>query len=348
MMSLRLFLTARATALSLPSLTSSTLSALKCGSCCQGCVLNSRVITNPNRLICIYNTPVVSNTLCKRYFSSKLHISNNIILHESPLLITNSRSWKIQSLSLRPYSSRSNEQTDDTSDRFNFQNPRARGVTEYPWWHRLLVVGGVVALVYFIWKDVENNKELEEERTRYEELNVKTPLGGEWILTDDNGNKRSSREFKGHWMLIYFGFTHCPDICPEEMEKMNKIVNTIDKKTKLPNLQPIFITLDPERDSPKVIKEYLKDFKTPRIVGFTAKTEDEIRDVAKKFRVYFGKGQPDEDNDYIIDHTIILYLVNSEGKFVNYYGRGLDANSVIQSIEKHMTKYKLLKEKKMM
>jgi len=279
--------------------------------------------------------------------------SNKIERHESLLHRKASLPRHIHRVSFRHYSTRPGKQThddvhDDTLNKFNLKGVNSGGRTTYPWWHRLAVVGGVLGLVYFIWKDVENNKELEEERNRYEELNVKTPLGGEFILTDDDGNKRSSREFKGDWMLIYFGFSHCPDICPEEMEKMNKIVSTIDRKKQLPTLQPIFITLDPERDTPKVIKEYLKDFKVPRIVGFTAKTEDEIRQIAKKFRVYFGKGKADEDNDYIIDHTIILYLMNSEGKFVNYYGRGLDANSVIQSIEKHMTKYKQLKDKKMM
>jgi len=151
-----------------------------------------------------------------------------------------------------------------------------------PWWNRLAFVAGIGALGYSIKVREDRLKELVEEKTRYIELNEKTPIGGEWMLTDDNGEKRSSREFQGEWMVIYFGFTHCPDICPDEMEKLTKVVKNIDKRKDLPNLQPIFITLDPERDTPKVIKEYLKDFNTPRIIGFTAQTEDEIRQVAKK------------------------------------------------------------------
>ena len=75
----------------------------------------------------------------------------------------------------------------------------------------------------------------DEEKVRYEELNVKTPLGGEWELIDDEGRKRNSREFNGQWMLIYFGFSHCPDICPEEMEKMKKIVQKIGENIILRN-----------------------------------------------------------------------------------------------------------------
>jgi len=221
------------------------------------------------------------------------------------------------------------------------------GRTSTSWWNRLAFVAGIGALAYSIKVREDKMKELVEEKTRYIELNEKTPIGGEWMLTDDNGEKRSSREFSGKWMVLYFGFTHCPDICPDEMEKLTKIVNNIDKRKDLPNLQPIFITLDPERDTPKVIKEYLKDFKIPRVVGFTADTVDEIKQVAKKYRVYFGKGEPDEDNDYIIDHTIIIYLVNSDGQFCNYYGRGLDAPAVTESIIKHMEKFKQLKLKKM-
>jgi len=217
-----------------------------------------------------------------------------------------------------------------------------------PLWQRVAIVAGIVGLGYISMTEIDGQKELNEEKVRYEELNVKTPLGGEWELIDDEGRKRNSREFNGQWMLIYFGFSHCPDICPEEMEKMKKIVQKIDKEGNIPNLLPVFITLDPERDTPKVIKDYLKGFDIPRVVGFTAETVDEIRTVSKKFRVYFGKGEADEDNDYIIDHTIILYLVNSEGKFVNFFGRGLDAEPIIESIKKHMELYQKLKRKRMM
>ncbi|XP_059146380.1 protein SCO1 homolog, mitochondrial-like [Physella acuta] len=149
------------------------------------------------------------------------------------------------------------------------------------------------------------------------------------------------------FFIIYMGFTHCPDICPEEMEKLGKIVKTFDENPDLPDLQPMFITLDPERDSPSVIKDYLKDFASPRIIGFTG-TEDEIREIAKKFRAYFGKGPKDSDNDYIVDHTIITYLINPKGEFVNYFDRSVKAENIIKTVTEHIKKYNELEKRNLL
>ncbi|XP_005107527.1 protein SCO2 homolog, mitochondrial [Aplysia californica] len=211
-----------------------------------------------------------------------------------------------------------------------------------PWWQRLVIVSGIAGITYYLVQGADHQKDIESEKVRYKEFD-KAKLGGDWTLTDHHGNKRSSSDFRGHWMLIYFGFTHCPDICPEELEKLANIIKKFDEAPHLPNLQPIFITLDPERDTPAAIKDYCAEFKTPRLLGFTG-TEDEIRAVAKKYRVYFGKGPRDADNDYIVDHTIIIYLVNPEGEFVNYFGRSLNADQITESVTKHIDKYNELKK----
>ncbi|KAH9514189.1 Protein sco2 mitochondrial [Bulinus truncatus] len=231
----------------------------------------------------------------------------------------------------RRYSSESG----DSKKKFN-------GTVNIPWWGRLLIVAGVGAGVYYTYCSAAHEKELDSEKYRYEEFE-RINMGGDWTLTDHFGNKRSSTDFRGQWIIMYMGFTHCPDICPEEMEKLGKIVKTFDENSHLPKLQPLFITLDPERDTPSVIKDYLKDFYSPRIIGFTG-TEDEIKQVAKKFRAYFGKGPKDVDNDYIVDHTIVIYLINPKGEFVNYYMRSRTAEEVIQSVSKHIAKYNELEK----
>lgn len=213
---------------------------------------------------------------------------------------------------------------------------------KYPFWQRLLFVCSVGGVGYFLFRDAIHEKEIDSEMTRYEELG-KAQLGGEWTLTDHHGKRRSASEFHGQWVLLYFGFTHCPDICPEELEKLTEIVNRFEKDPSKPNIQPLFISVDPERDSPKVIKDYCNEY-SPKLIGFTG-SEDEIREVSKKFRVYYGKGERDENNDYIIDHTIIIYLLNPRGEFVNYFGRTLTADNVFTSVAQHIARYEELEQK---
>ncbi|GFR70437.1 protein SCO1 homolog, mitochondrial [Elysia marginata] len=117
----------------------------------------------------------------------------------------------------------------------------------------------------------------------------------------------------------------------------------LEKDASQPNLQPLFISVDPERDSPKVIKDYCSEY-SPHLIGFTG-SEEEIREVCKKFRVYFGKGERDENNDYIVDHTIIIYLLNPRGEFVNYFGRSLSADNVYTAVAQHIARYNELQQK---
>jgi protein SCO1 len=125
---------------------------------------------------------------------------------------------------------------------------------------------------------------------------------------------------------VYFGFSHCPDICPEELDKMASMIDLVRSSPSYasssppPPLLPLFITCDPARDTPGVLKEYLSEFH-PDIIGLTG-TWEAIKDVCKKYRVYFStpenvkKGQ-----DYLVDHSIYFYLMDPEGDFVEAIGR---------------------------
>uniref|UniRef100_A0A3B4VMG2 Synthesis of cytochrome C oxidase 1 n=1 Tax=Seriola dumerili TaxID=41447 RepID=A0A3B4VMG2_SERDU len=166
----------------------------------------------------------------------------------------------------------------------------------------------------------------------------KPALGGPFSLTDHNNKPTKSEDFLGQWVLIYFGFTHCPDICPDELEKMIEVVDEIDNIKSLPNLTPLLITIDPDRDTPEAMAAYVKEF-SPKLIGLTGTIAD-IEQVSRSYRVYYSQGPKDEDNDYIVDHTIIMYLVGPDGEFMEYFGQNKRSAEISSSIAAHMRKYK--------
>lgn len=181
---------------------------------------------------------------------------------------------------------------------------------------------------------MKKEKQESQKRQRKQQIG-KMAIGGPFELLDQSGKLVKNTDYLGSWMLIYFGFTHCPDICPEEMDKMCEAVDLVEKvDIKGAKLAPLFITVDPERDDVNAINKYLKDF-SPKLRGLTG-DKKQIEQVTKSYRVYFSSGPPDEDNDYIVDHTVIMYLVDPEGNFVDYFGQNKSAAEVATAIAIHM------------
>ena len=157
-------------------------------------------------------------------------------------------------------------------------------------------------------------------------------IGGPFTLIDSATNKPfSSDQLKGGYSLLYFGFCHCPDICPDELEKIASAIDIVDKKSNgATKITPVFITLDPERDGAAQVAPYVKEFHD-RMIGLTGSKED-ITKVTKSWRVYYTKagvgemtgngtaGKADDD-DYLIDHSIITYLLDKDGTFVTFFGK---------------------------
>jgi len=155
-------------------------------------------------------------------------------------------------------------------------------------------------------------------------------VGGPFTLTDHTGKRISDADFRGRWMLIYFGYTYCPDVCPSELQVIS---SALDKLGSIADqIQPLFITVDPARDTTDVLAQYVESFH-PRLIGLTG-SEEEIRDVTKAYRVYYKRADNGSDPDnYMVDHASIVYLMNPDGKFVRHFAYGTDADKFADALK---------------
>jgi protein SCO1/2 len=139
-------------------------------------------------------------------------------------------------------------------------------------------------------------------------------IGGPFTLTDQNGRRVSERDFAGRYRIVYFGYTHCPDVCPTDLATISQALARLDKSDpdKAAKLKPLFITVDPERDTPSVMKEYLASFDR-RIEGLTG-TAAEIAAAEKRFIVYARKGPLQPGGGYAMDHSRQVLLMGPKGE----------------------------------
>jgi protein SCO1 len=139
-------------------------------------------------------------------------------------------------------------------------------------------------------------------------------IGGDFILTDQDGKKRSYAEFDGQYRIVYFGYTNCPDICTPDVQNLMAGLKAFEKSTPdlAKKIQPMFITVDPKRDTPSVLKQFTNAFH-PRLIGLTG-TEAEIADAAKKFAVYYARVEGSQPDAYLMSHSQQPYLLGPDGK----------------------------------
>ncbi len=140
------------------------------------------------------------------------------------------------------------------------------------------------------------------------------PIGGPFALIDHNGRRRTDAEFRGKLMVIYFGYIGCPDICPADLTSIALALDQLGDAAD--EVQPVFITLDPERDTPVHLAEYVNAFH-PRLLGLTG-TPDEIRKVATAYKAYYVKAGNAGGADYAVDHTAFIYLVGRDGGYLGF------------------------------
>lgn len=141
-----------------------------------------------------------------------------------------------------------------------------------------------------------------------------TRIGGPFTLTAADGRTVTDRDFRGRWMLVYFGYTHCPDACPTAL---NDIANALDLLgDRRGRVAPVFITVDPARDTVPVMRDYLSAFEAP-ITGLTG-SEEAIAGVEREYRVYAAR-HPEKGGDYSMDHSSIIYVMDPQGRFVTNF-----------------------------
>jgi len=157
-------------------------------------------------------------------------------------------------------------------------------------------------------------------------------VGGPFVLTDETGKTRSDRDFRGRYLLVYFGYSFCPDVCPTTL---GVVADTLAKLgARRSSVVPVFITLDPQRDTPGVLKSYLSSF-GPEFVGLTG-APNAIKNAAREFRVYYKK-HPLPNGGYAIDHTSVVYLMGPDGKFITYYDdTSLSADGLATDLRKRI------------
>lgn len=160
------------------------------------------------------------------------------------------------------------------------------------------------------------------------------PIGEPFALTDHTGKPRTDADFRGKLMVIYFGYTYCPDVCPADLMA---IASAIDRLSAAGDaVQPIFITVDPERDTVAHLAEYVMAFH-PRLIGLTG-TPDQIRKIATAYKTYYAKAEIAGGEDYAVDHTAFIYLVGKDGRYLGFLPPGTTPERLSEVIGRQLSR----------
>lgn len=159
------------------------------------------------------------------------------------------------------------------------------------------------------------------------------PIGGPFQLIDHHGQPRTDVDFKGKVMLVYFGYSFCPDVCPAALYHVSQALHELGAKAK--EIQPLFITVDPERDTVKNLSLYMENFH-PQFLALTG-TPEAINKAAKTYRVYAQKAQPDgTSTDYLIDHSSIVYVMDRQGRFLTSFNHQTEPAQIKEILKSYL------------
>ncbi len=163
-------------------------------------------------------------------------------------------------------------------------------------------------------------------------LRTEADIGGPFSLVDHHGNAVTDETYRGKYLLVYFGYGYCPDVCPTELANMANALDIMGDEAAA--VTPLFITVDPERDTPEFMADYVANFH-PRLVGLTGTVEN-VAKVAKEYKVYYAKSRKSAGEDYLMDHTSFVYLMGPDGHFLNMFRGHTDPKAMAETIEKIM------------
>lgn len=154
-------------------------------------------------------------------------------------------------------------------------------------------------------------------------------IGGDFELTDQNGNKFTQDNLKGRYSIVYFGFTHCPMICPTALSTISLSLDKLGDKAS--NFLPVLITTDPERDTQERLKEFLVNFNSG-IVGLTG-SKDQLDKAYKAYKVYAEKSGETKDGGYDMNHSSIIYVMDKEGKYISHFTHDTPADELVKKLQ---------------
>jgi cytochrome oxidase Cu insertion factor (SCO1/SenC/PrrC family) len=153
-------------------------------------------------------------------------------------------------------------------------------------------------------------------------------VGGPFELTDQTGHRRTDADFRGKLVVLYFGYTYCPDVCPTELQSISLALDKLGANGEA--VQPLFITVDPERDTPARLAEFVSSFH-PRLVSLTGSVAD-IKKTAIAYRTFFAKNAPTASGEYSVDHTGFIYLIGKDGRYLGFLPPGVSPDDIAEAI----------------
>jgi protein SCO1/2 len=159
-------------------------------------------------------------------------------------------------------------------------------------------------------------------------LSGRAPVGGPFELTDQAGHRRTDADFSGKLVVLYFGYTYCPDVCPTELQSISLALDKLGAVADA--VQPVFITVDPERDTPARLAEFVASFH-PRLIGLTGSLAD-IKKTAIAYRTFFAKNSATEPGEYSVDHTGFIYLIGKDRHYLGFLPPGASPDEIADAI----------------
>jgi protein SCO1/2 len=187
----------------------------------------------------------------------------------------------------------------------------------------LALLAAAAAAVFLIQIGTRDSGSPESQTAETQEV----AIGGPFALTDQDGHARTDADFRGHLMLVYFGYSYCPDVCPLALSAMGAAIDRLGDKGDA--VVPVFITVDPGRDTVAKLKEYAARFH-PRLAALTG-SADAIAQAAKAYRVYYAKHE-EKGGPYFVDHSSIIFLMSRDGKYLTHFNTNTGAQEMAAKI----------------
>lgn len=185
---------------------------------------------------------------------------------------------------------------------------------------KAILIRIIISLLLLIVAIIVWSMYLNADKTPSASENSRSLIGGEFELVNHMNEAVTDKDFLGKYMIVYFGYTYCPDVCPMDLQIMADALRELETDD-LEKLNPVFVTVDPERDTTDVMAEYIKFFHDD-LIGLTG-TPEQINTIKKAYRVYAAKA--DDSADYLVDHTAYTYLMDKDGKLLKHFNHGEDA-----------------------